>query len=90
MLLDSRIARSALLKVLDRQPVNVTTADLPGPQNPQYLVGALLAEVFPVLPLIGKVPLGVGALSYAGHFNIMVVADLGSGYRLVIRSAASL
>jgi len=74
-LLRSRIARSALLKVLDRQPVNVTTADLPGPQTPKYLVGALLAEVFPVLPLIGKVPLGVGALSYAGQFNIMVVAD---------------
>ena len=30
-LLRSGIARWALLKVLDRQPVNVTTADLPGP-----------------------------------------------------------
>jgi diacylglycerol O-acyltransferase / wax synthase len=31
--------------------------------------------VFPVLPLISTVSLGIGALSYAGQFNIMVVAD---------------
>jgi WS/DGAT C-terminal domain len=36
---------------------------------------ARLLEVFPVLPLIAKVTLGVGALSYAGQFNITVVAD---------------
>jgi WS/DGAT/MGAT family acyltransferase len=71
----SRIARWALLKLLDRQPVNVTTADLPGPPSPMYLAGARLLEVFPVLPLIGKVPLGVGALSYADQFNLMAVAD---------------
>lgn len=34
-----------------------------------------MLEVFPVLPLIGKVSLGVAALSYAGQFNITVVAD---------------
>jgi diacylglycerol O-acyltransferase / wax synthase len=32
-------------------------------------------EIFPVLPLIAAVSLGVGALSYAGQFNITVVAD---------------
>ncbi len=30
------------------------------------------------LPLIGAVFLGVGALSYAGQFNIMAVADRGA------------
>ncbi len=74
-LLSSRVARWVLLKFLDRQPVNVTTADLPGPQVQAYFAGARLVEVFPLLPLIGKVPLGVGALSYSGQFNIMVVAD---------------
>jgi len=34
-----------------------------------------LLEVFPVLPLISNVSLGVGALSYAGQFNIMAIAD---------------
>lgn len=71
----SRIARLALLKLLDRQPVSVTTADVPGPPAPMYLAGARLLEVFPVLPLIAKVSLGVGALSYAGQFNITAVAD---------------
>ena len=64
-----------LLKLINRQRVNVTSADLPGPAIPLYLAGARLLEVFPVLPLIGKVSLGVGAMSYAGQFNITAVAD---------------
>jgi WS/DGAT/MGAT family acyltransferase len=75
VVLRSRIARRALLKILDRHPVSVTTADVPGPQVPVYLAGARLLEVFPVLPLIGNVTLGVGALSYAQQFNITAVAD---------------
>jgi diacylglycerol O-acyltransferase len=71
----SRIARWARLKVLDRQPVSVTTADLPGPQVPLSLAGARVLKVFPVRPLLAKVSLGVGALSSAGQFNIMAVAD---------------
>jgi diacylglycerol O-acyltransferase / wax synthase len=71
----SRTTRRVLLKVLDRYPVNVTTADVPGPQTPLYLAGARLLEVFPMLPLISKVSLGIGALSYAGQFNIMAIAD---------------
>ncbi len=74
-LLWSGTVRWALLKVLDRQPVNVSTADLAGPQVPLYFAGARLLEVFPVLPLLAKISLAVGALSYAGQFNIMVVAD---------------
>ncbi len=75
-MLRSRIVRRLLLKLLDRQPVNVTSADLPGPPQPVYLAGAQLLEVFPVLPLMANVSLGVGALSYAGQFNITAVADL--------------
>jgi hypothetical protein len=71
----SRFARLALLAFLRRHPVSVTTADLPGPPQPVYFAGAQLLEVFPVLPLIGNVTLGVAALSYAGHFNVTVVAD---------------
>jgi diacylglycerol O-acyltransferase / wax synthase len=76
VLLRSRLARRVLLKLLDRQPVNVTSADLPGPPQPVYLAGAQVLEVFPVLPLMANVSLGVGALSYAGQFNITAVADL--------------
>ncbi len=69
------VAGRMFLKLLNRQRVNVTTADLPGPEFPLYLAGARLLEVFPVLPLIGRVSLGVGAMSYAGQFNITAVAD---------------
>jgi diacylglycerol O-acyltransferase / wax synthase len=60
---------------MNHQHVNLATADVPGPAQPLYLAGARLTEVFPVLPLMGKITLGVGALSYAGQFNIMAVAD---------------
>jgi diacylglycerol O-acyltransferase len=71
----SRLARRALLAFLDHHRVSVTTADVPGPPQPVYLAGARVLEVFPVLPLIARVTLGVGALSYAGQLNITVVAD---------------
>jgi diacylglycerol O-acyltransferase len=31
--------------------------------------------VFPVVPIMGNMTLGIGALSYAGQFNLTVVAD---------------
>jgi hypothetical protein len=76
--LRGRLVRRALLRLLDRYPVNVTTADLPGPPQRVYLAGAPVLEVFPVLPLIGNVSLGIGALSYADQFDLTVVADRDS------------
>lgn len=64
-----------LLRVISRQRVNVTTANLPGPRDPERLLGAPLRGVFPVVPLIGNVPLGIGAVSYAGTLDIGVTAD---------------
>lgn len=55
--------------------MNVYIANVPGPPVPLYLAGAPLAEAFPLVPILGNVPLGIGALSYAGQFNITVVAD---------------
>jgi hypothetical protein len=34
-------------------------------------------EVFPILPLIGNQPLGIGAVSYAGTLCIGITADRG-------------
>lgn len=70
-----RVLGAYFVKVLDRQRVNVTTADLPGPPMPLYLAGSRVLEVFPVLPLIGKVTLGVGAVSYDGQFTLTLLAD---------------
>lgn len=69
------IAGRVFLMLIDRQRVNVETADLPGPEIPLYFAGSRVLEVFPVLPLIGKVSLGIGALSYAGGFDVTVVGD---------------
>jgi diacylglycerol O-acyltransferase / wax synthase len=69
------IAGRVFLKLLSRQRVNVASADIPGPEVPLYFAGARLLEVFPLVQLIGTVSLAVGGMSYAGQFNIMVVAD---------------
>ncbi|HEX6254521.1 MAG TPA: wax ester/triacylglycerol synthase domain-containing protein [Euzebyales bacterium] len=71
----SRPLAGVMLKLVARQRVNVVTADLPGPPAPLSFAGARLLEVFPLVNLIGTVSLGVAALSYAGQFNLMVVAD---------------
>ncbi len=74
-LFGSPVASRLMLKAIIRQRVNVESADLPGPEQPLYFAGARMLEVFPLLNLIGNVALGVGALSYAGTFNIGIVAD---------------
>jgi hypothetical protein len=63
------------LRLMRRNPVNVETADIPGPPLPVYFAGARVLEVAPLLNLIGTVTLGVGALSYAGQLGMMVIAD---------------
>ena len=70
-----RMPRRAAVKIMQWPRVNLASADVPGPPQPLYLAGARLLEVFPMLPLMAKTTLGVGALSYAGQFNIMTVAD---------------
>jgi hypothetical protein len=71
----SKAVTLVMLKFIAKQRVNVESADIPGPSAPLYLSGARLLEVFPLLNLVGNVSLGVGALSYAGQFNIMAVGD---------------
>jgi diacylglycerol O-acyltransferase / wax synthase len=60
---------------VDRQRVNISSANIPGPERPLHFAGARLLEVFPMVQLLGKNSLAVGAMSYAGRFNMMVVAD---------------
>ena len=69
------MAAKLLLKLVIAQRVNVATASIPGPRQRAYLAGAPVLDVFPVLPLVGNEPIGVGAVSYAGTFNIGVTAD---------------
>jgi WS/DGAT/MGAT family acyltransferase len=75
MMLGNRLARRAVLWLAVRYPVNVVTADVPGPREPVHLAGAPLLEVFPLLNQLGNQTLGVGALSYGDRFGILAVAD---------------
>lgn len=69
------LVRGLLLKAVVRQRVNVTTASVPGPMRPLSFAGAPMLEVFPLVALMGNVPLGIGAVSYAGTWNIGLAAD---------------
>jgi diacylglycerol O-acyltransferase / wax synthase len=69
------IQRAALRLAPYQRLMNTYAANIPGPPVPLYFAGARLLEVFPVVPIIGNVSLGVGALSYARQFNITAVAD---------------
>jgi diacylglycerol O-acyltransferase / wax synthase len=70
------LIQRAALRLFPRQHLlNTYAANVPGPPVRLYFAGAPLLEVFPVVPIIGNISLGVGALSYAGQFNMTAVAD---------------
>ena len=71
----NRLLSGYLLKLIIRQRVNVASADLIGPPTPLRLAGAEVLEMVPLINLVGNVTLGVGALSYAGRFDVLAVAD---------------
>jgi hypothetical protein len=71
----SGLVSRLLLGAIKRQRVNVATANVRGPEQARYLAGARVLEVFPVINLIGRVGLGVGALTYAGAFGVGITAD---------------
>jgi diacylglycerol O-acyltransferase / wax synthase len=71
-----RLVRRLMMRVAARQRwADVYVANVPGPRTPLYLDGAQVRELYPVVPLAGRTPVGVGALSYAGRLGITVVAD---------------
>jgi hypothetical protein len=55
--------------------MNAYVANVPGPPAALYFAGSPVLELFPLVPITANVSIGVGALSYAGQFNITVVAD---------------
>lgn len=74
-LFNGRLARALLLRAVIRQRVNITTASIPGGASRRSVAGAALLDVVPVLPLIGNVPLGVGAVAYGDTLGIGITAD---------------
>lgn len=73
------LIQRAFLPLMARQRwANTYVANVPGPPEQLTFTGAPVLELFPLVPLLGNVTLGVGALSYAGQFNLTVVADAGA------------
>jgi hypothetical protein len=72
----SILLQRAFLRLMPRQRfMNAYVANVPGPPIPLYFAGAPLLEIFPIVPLTANITIGVGALSYAGQFNLTVVGD---------------
>jgi hypothetical protein len=65
-------------------PINSIVTNVPGPQVPLYLQGAKLLSVFPQVPLLGEMGLGIALMSYDGKIcwgfnaNPDVIPDLGA------------
>ena len=71
-----RILQEQLLAMLARNATAVMT-NVPGPQQPLYLGGALIASMMFWVPQSGDIGLGVSILSYNGEVRFGVVADCG-------------
>jgi len=75
-LLSTTLVQKLVLRLIPYQRLgNLSVSNVPGPPMPLYLAGAQLLELFPIVPITGNITLGVGALSYAGQFNLTVVVD---------------
>jgi diacylglycerol O-acyltransferase len=69
------IQRAFLEYTPHQRMMNAYVTDVPGPPVPLYFAGAAIRELFPRVPILGNMSIGVGALSYEDQFNITVVAD---------------
>jgi diacylglycerol O-acyltransferase len=53
----------------------IVITNVPGPQEPLYLAGTALAEVYPCIPLSGRRAVSIGVTSYNGQVFFGIVAD---------------
>lgn len=54
---------------------NLTVSNVPGPRVPVYMLGAELAEAYPVVPLSDEHALSVGIFTYREHAHFGCYAD---------------
>jgi diacylglycerol O-acyltransferase / wax synthase len=73
------VAHAALIQsVFSRRMFNVAVTNVPGAPVPLYAFGALLRELYPVLPLLADHAVGIAALSYNGQVTFGITADASS------------
>lgn len=66
-------ARAAELEAARGHQIVIT--NVPGPQEPVFMAGKRLSEIYPCIPLSGRRPLAIGVTSYAGQVFYGIVAD---------------
>jgi diacylglycerol O-acyltransferase len=71
-----KVLQEQLLALLAKNATAVMT-NVPGPQQPLYLGGALIGSMMFWVPQSGNIGLGVSILSYNGEVRFGVVADRG-------------
>lgn len=54
---------------------NLVITNVPGPQQPLYVMGAEMLEAFPAVPLVGNTSICVAILSYNGALNLGLMGD---------------
>ena len=69
------VQRAAWRLAAHQRYMNVSVTNVVGPPQSLFLAGAPLREVIPIVPISVNLTLGVGALSYAGQFTVIAVAD---------------
>jgi diacylglycerol O-acyltransferase / wax synthase len=68
-------------------PFNLVVTNVPGPQHPIFMVGSRMLEMFPLVPLVDNLGLGIALMSYSGKlfwgFNADydLLPDLGAFVR---------
>jgi WS/DGAT/MGAT family acyltransferase len=60
---------------LPQRAISTVTTNVPGPQEPMYLLGRRLTELFPYIPIGSEIRITIGIASYAGRIAIGVTGD---------------
>jgi WS/DGAT/MGAT family acyltransferase len=68
-----------LARNLPQNTLNTITTNVPGPQQPLFLLGHRMLEAHPYVPIGGNLQIGVAVLSYMGRLNFGITADYDSG-----------
>ena len=54
---------------------NLVVTNVPGPQQPLYLLGSRMQAIYPLVPLAANTAVGIAVLSYDGRLNFGINAD---------------
>ncbi len=66
----------AVVRVVGNLPVaNLVLSDVPGPAEPQFLLGRRIVASYPMIPLPGMVGVSIAAISMGGTMGVGVISD---------------